>query len=47
MLNLIAGIDHATSGRVAVGGEEVTRMSERELAGWRARISAWSSSSTT
>ena len=37
MLNLIAGIDHATSGRVAVGGEEVTRMSERELAGWRAR----------
>ncbi len=25
MLNLIAGIDHATSGRVAVGGEEVTR----------------------
>ena len=32
MLNLIAGIDHATSGRVAVGGEEVTRMSERELA---------------
>jgi len=37
MLNLIAGIDHATSGRVAVGGEEVTRMSERELAGWRSR----------
>ena len=36
MLNLIAGIDHATSGRVAVGGEEVTRMSERELARWRA-----------
>ncbi len=37
MLNLIAGIDHTTSGRVAVGGEEVTRMSERELARWRAR----------
>src|ERR1700751_5154674 len=37
MLNLIAGIDHATSGRVAVGGEEVTRMKERELARWRAR----------
>ncbi|HEV3114744.1 MAG TPA: ABC transporter ATP-binding protein [Candidatus Binataceae bacterium] len=37
MLNLIAGIDHATSGRVAVGGEEVTRMSERELARWRSR----------
>jgi len=37
MLNLIAGIDHATSGRVAVGGEEITGMKERELAGWRAR----------
>lgn len=37
MLNLIAGIDHATSGRVAVGGEEVTSMKERELARWRAR----------
>ena len=37
MLNLIAGIDHATSGRVAVGGEEITSMKERDLAGWRAR----------
>src|SRR5580692_7693864 len=37
MLNLIAGIDHATSGRVAVGGEEITRMKESQLAGWRAR----------
>jgi len=37
MLNLIAGIDHATSGRVAVGGEEITGMKERELAAWRAR----------
>src|ERR1700751_4563266 len=37
MLNLIAGIDHASTGRVAVGGEEVTRMKERELARWRAR----------
>jgi putative ABC transport system ATP-binding protein len=37
MLNLIAGIDHATSGRVAVGGEEITGMKERDLAGWRAR----------
>jgi ABC-type Fe3+/spermidine/putrescine transport system ATPase subunit len=26
MLNLIAGIDHPTSGRVAVGGEEITRI---------------------
>jgi putative ABC transport system ATP-binding protein len=37
MLNLIAGIDHATSGRVAVGAEEITGMKDRELAGWRAR----------
>src|ERR1700687_3902969 len=37
MLNLIAGIDHATTGRVAVGGEEITGMKERDLAGWRAR----------
>ncbi|HUO03870.1 MAG TPA: ABC transporter ATP-binding protein [Candidatus Binataceae bacterium] len=37
ILNLIAGIDHPTSGRVAVGGEEITGMKERELAGWRAR----------
>ncbi len=36
-LNLIAGIDHATSGQVAVGGEEITTMSEREIAAWRAR----------
>ena len=37
MLNLIAGIDHATSGRVAVGNEEITTMKEAELAAWRAR----------
>jgi putative ABC transport system ATP-binding protein len=37
MLNLVAGIDHATSGRVTVGGEEITGMKERGLAGWRAR----------
>ena len=37
MLNLIAGIDHPSSGRVAVGGEEITGMKERDLAAWRAR----------
>lgn len=37
LLNLIAGIDHATAGRVAIGNEEITRMKERDLAGWRAR----------
>jgi putative ABC transport system ATP-binding protein len=37
MLNLIAGIDHPTRGRVAVGGEEIAGMKEGQLAGWRAR----------
>lgn len=37
LLNLIAGIDHPTSGRVAVGGEEITGMKDGELARWRAR----------
>ena len=37
MLNLIAGIDHATSGRVAVGGEEIVGMKDNQLAEWRAR----------
>jgi putative ABC transport system ATP-binding protein len=37
LLNLIAGIDHPTSGRVAVGREEITGMRERDLAKWRAR----------
>src|SRR6266481_5262095 len=37
LLNLIAGIDHATSGEVAVGNEQITAMTERELAAWRAR----------
>ncbi len=37
LLNLIAGIDHASSGRVAVGGEEITGKKERDLAAWRAR----------
>jgi putative ABC transport system ATP-binding protein len=37
MLNLIAGIDHPTRGRVAVGGEEISGMKERQLADWRAR----------
>lgn len=37
MLNLITGIDHPSSGRVSVGGEEITGMNENELASWRAR----------
>src|SRR6516164_2490013 len=37
LLNLIAGIDHATSGEVVVGNEQITAMTDRELAAWRAR----------
>lgn len=37
LLNLVAGIDHATSGKVLVGNEEISSMKERDLAGWRAR----------
>jgi putative ABC transport system ATP-binding protein len=37
LLNLIAGIDRATSGKIAVGNEEITEMRERALAAWRAR----------
>jgi putative ABC transport system ATP-binding protein len=37
LLNLVAGIDHATSGRVAVGGEDIAGMKERDRAQWRSR----------
>src|SRR5260370_21147440 len=37
LLNLVAGIDHATSGRVAAGGEEISAMNELEIAAWRGR----------
>jgi len=37
LLNLIAGIDHPTSGRITVGGKEIGSMKEAELAPWRAR----------
>jgi len=36
LLNLIAGIDRPDSGRLAVDGIDITSMSERELARWRA-----------
>ena len=36
LLNLIAGIDKPDSGELRVGGEDITRMSEAELADWRA-----------
>src|SRR5260370_24769374 len=37
LLNLVTGIDHATSGRVAVGGEDISTINQRENATWRAR----------
>jgi putative ABC transport system ATP-binding protein len=37
ILNLVAGIDRPTSGRVFVGSDEVSAMSESALAPWRTR----------
>jgi putative ABC transport system ATP-binding protein len=36
LLNLIAGIDHVDSGSIIVNGEDITDLSETELARWRA-----------
>jgi putative ABC transport system ATP-binding protein len=36
LLNLIAGIDEPDSGLITVGGIDITNLSERELARWRA-----------
>ena len=37
LLNLIGGLDRATRGSVEIGGERIDAMSDRQLAGWRAR----------
>src|SRR6185295_4112538 len=37
LLNLISGIDRASQGTVEVGGVDITRQSENELADWRGR----------
>lgn len=37
LLNLIAGIDKPTSGRILIGGIEISELSETELALWRSR----------
>lgn len=37
LLNLIGGLDKPTRGSVAVGGDRVDQLSDRELAAWRAR----------
>ncbi|MFC4524306.1 ABC transporter ATP-binding protein [Cupriavidus pinatubonensis] len=36
LLNLIAGIDRPDSGELLVGGQDITRLAESELAAWRA-----------
>jgi putative ABC transport system ATP-binding protein len=37
LLNIVGGLDRPSEGRVDIGGERIDRMSERRLAGWRAR----------
>jgi putative ABC transport system ATP-binding protein len=37
LLNLIGGLDRATNGTVEIGGEQVGRLGQRQLAAWRAR----------
>jgi putative ABC transport system ATP-binding protein len=37
LLNLIGGLDRPSTGAVNVAGEAIHEMSDRELAGWRAR----------
>jgi putative ABC transport system ATP-binding protein len=37
LLNLIGGLDRPSKGLVSVGGERVDQLSDRALAGWRAR----------
>jgi len=36
LLNMIAGIDTPSSGSLTIGGERIDRMSQRQLAHWRA-----------
>jgi putative ABC transport system ATP-binding protein len=37
LLNLLAGIDRPTSGSIRVAGQDITRLSETDLARWRHR----------
>jgi putative ABC transport system ATP-binding protein len=37
LLNLIAGLDRPTDGKIVVGDQEISAMSESELARWRTR----------
>jgi putative ABC transport system ATP-binding protein len=37
LLNLIGGLDRPSEGEVEVGGQRIDKLSDRKLAGWRAR----------
>ena len=37
LLNLIGGLDRPTSGSVTIGTDQIERLSDRQLAAWRAR----------
>jgi len=37
LLNLVAGIDQPDQGSIVIAGEDITALSEGDLAGWRAR----------
>jgi len=37
LLNLIGGLDRPTRGTVVIGGDRIDKLSDRQLAGWRAR----------
>jgi len=37
LLNLIGGLDRPSQGSVEIGGERIDKLSDRRLAGWRAR----------
>jgi putative ABC transport system ATP-binding protein len=37
LLNLLGGLDLPSAGSIAVGGDEITRLSARQLTAWRAR----------
>jgi len=41
LLNIVAGIDHADSGRVAVDGVDLATLSEAETTRWRARSAGY------
>jgi putative ABC transport system ATP-binding protein len=37
LLNLLAGLDLPSTGSIAIGGEEITRLKPKQLAAWRSR----------